>query len=306
MTVYQCLQCNFLTTVKVKWTRHINTRKHINLCGESAEAAVNIYTCPNCNKNSYSYQSFWYHMTKSLCSKENVSDKMKNAIQQNKVDNDEVFQRMGDILKIQTQQMEQQTQMLEEIKNIKITQGENNNSNNNNNIINNTINGNVQNNTFNLNVFLNEHCKDALNITDYINNIQLHLEDLKTTARLGYTDGITKIISDRVKECGIFNRPFHCTDKKREIVYVKDNNIWEKEQSDKPKMKKMITNVIHKNIQQLTKWHEKFPECLDGESQKGNEFLHMMIEANGGAANEREKKEEVILKNILKEVIVEK
>lgn len=276
MTMFECKRCNYITYKKGNYTAHLNTQKHLMSPEIANEKCMEIpnkimvdkyscekYSCDKCSRQYNTYNSYWYHITKSRCSKQ-----------------------------------KDQIQLLQETIKDLMKQNENNN------IINNTINGNVQNNTFNLNVFLNEHCKDALNITDYINNIQLQLEDLTTTARLGYTEGITKIISDRVKECGIYNRPFHCTDKKREIVYVKDNDIWEKEQSDKPKMKKMITNVIHKNLQQLAKWHEKFPECQDGESQKGNDFLHMMIEANGG--DEREKKEEVILKNILKEVIVEK
>ena len=164
------------------------------------------------------------------------------------------------------------------------------------------ITNNIQNNKFNLNIFLNEECKDAINITDYVDLMELKLKDLEETARLGYTDGISKIINDRMRETSITKRPFHCTDGKREIVYVKDNNVWEKEQTDKPKMKKMITNVIHKNLQQLIKWHEKYPECADYLNNKSTEYLNIMIEANGG--QEREKKEDQILKNILKEALL--
>lgn len=164
------------------------------------------------------------------------------------------------------------------------------------------ITNNIQNNRFNLNIFLNEECKDAINITDYVDKMELQLEDLEATAQLGYTDGITKIISDRIRGTSITKRPFHCTDGKREIVYVKDNDIWEKEQSDKPRMRKMITNVIHKNLQQLIKWHQKYPECADSDNTKNTEYLNMMIQANGGS--EREKKEEQILKNILKEALL--
>jgi hypothetical protein len=165
-----------------------------------------------------------------------------------------------------------------------------------------TITNNIQNNKFNLNIFLNEECKDAINITDYVDKMELQLEDLEVTAQLGYTDGITKIISDRIRETSLTKRPFHCTDGKREIVYVKDNDIWEKEQSDKPRMRKMITNVIHKNLQQLIKWHQKYPECGDSHNTKSTEYLNIMIEANGG--QEREKKEEQILRNILKEALL--
>ena len=166
------------------------------------------------------------------------------------------------------------------------------------------ITNNIHNNKFNLNIFLNEECKNAINITDYVDKMDLQLEDLEQTARLGYTDGITKIISDRMRETGINHRPFHCMDGKREIVYVRDNNVWERENSDKSRMRRMITNVIHKNLQQLYRWHEKHPECLDTLHNKSTEYLNIMIEANGGNPEDREKKEERILKNILKEALL--
>jgi hypothetical protein len=101
-------------------------------------------------------------------------------------------------------------------------------------------------------------------------------------------------------------RPFHCTDVKREVVYVKENDVWEKENYDKPRMKKMISNVIQKNFQQLSNWQEKYPESSDLSNQKGEEYLNIMIQVNGGDQIEREKKEEKILKNILKEALLEK
>ena len=320
MKWFECKSCNFVTLKKSNLITHSRTKKHINkllLC-KDIDIPQNIidtnvpdkratvqenYVCVNCNKCYKLYKSYWYHISKSQCSNEinykTTIDEMKEEMK-NSNTKDEIHilqQTIQDMLKIQSQQVEQTSHMIEIMKN-----------NTNNTVIHNTtqISNLHQNNNFNLNVFLNEQCKDALNITDYVNNIQLQLEDLEETAKLGYTDGITKIINDRVKECGIFQRPFHCTDKKREIVYVKDNNIWEKEHSDKPRMKKMITNVIHKNLQQLAKWHKKFPECLDSESRTNDEFLNMMIQANGGTDEDREKKEELILKNILKEVIVEK
>ena len=143
-------------------------------------------------------------------------------------------------------------------------------------------------------------------MSEFIDMIQLTLKDLEVTARMGYTDGITKIIKDKVVETGLTKRPFHCTDVKREVVYVKDNDIWEKENSDKPRMKKMISNVIHKNLQQLSTWQETYPECTDLSNKKSEEYLNIMIQANGGNQTEREQKQNKIMKNILKEVTLEK
>lgn len=248
-----------------------------------------------CNKTYKKYNSYWYHSRR--CKKPNTEQLDLSVLPSTDLprESDNSMETLTNIVKELVVQNQELKQIIVEKNTTNIT--------NQNYLINNNNNGTI-NNKFNLNFFLNEECKNAFNITDYINNIQLQLEDLETTAELGYAGGITKIISDRVKDCGLYQRPFHCTDSKREIVYVKDNDVWEKENSDKPRMRKMITNVIHKNIQQLSKWHEKYPECLDSTNNKGAEYLNIMIEANGG--QEREKKEEQILKNILKEVLVEK
>ena len=153
---------------------------------------------------------------------------------------------------------------------------------------------------------MNEDCKDAFNMSEFIDMIQLTLKDLEVTAQLGYTDGITKIIKDKINEAGVVKRPFHCTDIKREVVYVKDNDVWEKENSNKPKMKQMISNVIHKNLQQLSTWQETYPECTDISTRKSEEYLNIMIQANGGNQTEREQKQEKILKNLIKESLIDK
>ena len=183
-------------------------------------------------------------------------------------------------------------QMVNEDKPIMNTTTNNNTMNNSHNT-NNTM---INKNKFNLNIFLNEECKDAINMTDFINNITLTLKDLEQTAQLGYTAGITKIINDRVQEIGLHKRPYHCTDKKRETVYVKDANLWEKEQDDKPKMKKMIKKIIHKNLEQLSEWKSANPECIDLSNRKGEQYLNMMVEVNGG--NRAEEKEVKILQNL--------
>lgn len=316
LSKYSCEKCDYMCGDINKWNAHISTQKHKKRemgengekNGENGEKIVQnraqitndnntTYECEKCNKTYKKYNSYWYHsrrckieptLTVAIINGETTTEPEKPM---------GVFatilKEITDINKGIIEQQKELKQMIVE-----------SNTVNTQNIINNTNNGTVNNNKFNLNLFLNEECKNAINITDYINSIQLQLEDLEATAELGYANGITKIISDRVKDCGVFQRPFHCMDSKREIVYVKDNNVWEKENSDKPKMRKMITNVIHKNLQQLSKWHEKYPECLDTNNNRSNEYLNIMIEANGG--QEREKKEEQILKNILKEVLVEK
>ena len=301
--VEYCEKCNYKCNSKYSWEKHLSTAKH-KLTENVAknEQPLQTHKCCFCKKDYDKYNSMWYHMKRC---KENKSEKCSlgadnknepntviNDVKPNVVTGDTSSILLATILK---ELMEQNKELKHLIVNQPTTV-----ANQNNYLI--TNNGTVNNNKLNLNIFLNEECKDAINITDYVENIQLRLEDLEETAKLGYTDGITKIINDHVKATGVRSRPFHCMDSKREIVYVKDNNVWEKENSDKPRMKRMISNVIHKNLQQLTKWQEKYPECLDTTHLKSDEYLNIMIEANGG--KQREKKEEQILKNILKEVIV--
>ena len=302
---FECKICNFKCTSRYNFSRHNDTAKHKKMLEKEQKRAkqeelkqsneVGLYKCEECNKTYKKYNSYWYHARR--CKKPNATQLDLTLLPSTDLprEPDHSMDTLTNIVKELVAQNQELKQMIVEKNTTNVT--------NQNYLINNNNNGTI-NNKFNLNFFLNEECKNAFNITDYINSIQLQLEDLETTAELGYAGGITKIISDRVKDCGLYQRPFHCMDSKREIVYVKDNDVWEKENSDKPRMRKMITNVIHKNIQQLSKWHEKYPECLDSNNNKSAEYLNIMIEANGG--QEREKKEEQILKNILKEVLVEK
>jgi len=161
-----------------------------------------------------------------------------------------------------------------------------------------------QNNKFNINFFLNEQCKDAISLMDFVSSLQLQLSDLENTAKLGYVDGITKIILDGIKDMDVYKRPIHCTDLKRETIYIKDQNSWEKENEDKTHLRKAINIVSHKNIQQIPRWQEENPDCMDVTHPKSMEYLNIMINANGGNTTEIEKNTEKIIKNLAKEVTV--
>jgi len=168
-----------------------------------------------------------------------------------------------------------------------------------------TTNNNTTNNQFNLNLFLNEKCKDALNITDFMKSLELTMNDLVETGKLGYVDGISRIFVKALKDMDVTERPIHCTDIKRETVYIKDDNKWEKEEDTKIKLKKTIRNIENKNLRMLPKWQEENPECMDMESKKCDEFMELSITALGGQ-EDKEKSEKKIMKNILKEVIINK
>lgn len=315
---YFCEKCDYKCSNKTNFTKHMSTRKHkimtqimtpvtpVVVDSSSVPDTKDGFVC-KCGKK-YKYRQGLFVHKKGCCIESGsfISSVNRKNNEDVKDGSDNIF--LQDMIKqLIMENKELKNVLVKEthdlktfvVENIKPTVTTTTNNNNNH-----TINASVNNihNKFNLNIFLNEDCKDAFNITDYVDKIELQLEDLEKTAKFGYTDGITKIISDRIRETSITRRPFHCTDGKREIVYVKDNDVWEKEQSDKPRMRKMITNVIHKNLQQLIKWHEKYPDCEDADESINNKYLNIMIEANGG--HEREKKEDQILKNVLKEALI--
>jgi hypothetical protein len=170
----------------------------------------------------------------------------------------------------------------------------------------NTTNNNCNNKTFNLQVFLNETCKDAMNIMDFVDSIQLQLTDLESVGQLGYVKGISNIIVKKLRALDVTQRPVHCSDAKREILYVKDNDVWEKEDPENNKMQKAVKYIAYKNIRLLPQWREKYPDCMLYDSPKNDIYTKMHIEAMGGDGSTDSIKMNKIIKNIAKEVIIEK
>jgi hypothetical protein len=169
-----------------------------------------------------------------------------------------------------------------------------------NNTINTTTHTNSHNKAFNLNFFLNETCKNAMNITDFVDSIKLQLSDLMEVGEIGYVEGISKIIVNNLNNLDETIRPIHCTDKKRETFYIKDENHWEKEDDEKKKIKKVIKNIANKNIRLLPQFREKYPEYNNSSSKISDKHDKMVIEAMGGTGNDDIEKEEKIIKNISK------
>ena len=186
-----------------------------------------------------------------------------------------------------------------------ITNGTHNtNSHNTNNITNNTTN----NKTFNLNVYLNETCKDAMNITEFINSINFNLEDLENTGRKGYIEGISNIFIKNLNNIEHHLRSIHCSDQKRETIYIKDdNNEWKKEGDDKPILTKAIKNVANQNIRQIKNWTEKYPDCTKSHSRKNDFYLKIVSNSMNGLTEEESKKNiNKIISNLAKEVVINK
>ena len=172
--------------------------------------------------------------------------------------------------------------------------------------INNTVNNNCHNKTFNLQVFLNETCKDAMNIMDFVDSIKIQLSDIESIGELGYVNGMSKLIIKHLNALEENMRPVHCSDPKRDSLYVKDKNVWEKEDPENKKIKKAIKYISNKNISALPEWRAKYPDCIYSDSLKSDQYNHIVLEAMGGSGDNDDEKADKIVKKIAKVVTIDK
>jgi len=163
---------------------------------------------------------------------------------------------------------------------------------------------NSHNKTFNLQFYLNEQCKDAMNISDFVNSIQLQLEDLEETGRLGYVDGISRIVTKKLRNTSEHKRPIHC---KREILYIKDNGHWIKENENNDMMINMIKQVANKNMKKIPEWVKAHPNCLDSDSKENDKYLQIVLNSMSGSTDEEQKRNiKKIISKVAKEVTITK
>jgi hypothetical protein len=284
---FECSFCDFKCFKESEWVRHLTTSKHKNrtkLNDLTPKNAENIFTCQNCNKTYKARNSLWYHKQKCFSSENIIINSSTNEVSVLTNIMIELVKSNGDL----------QKQMLEVCKN-----GSSNTNNN-------TINNNSHNKTFNLQLFLNETCKDAMNIMDFVDSIKIQLADVESIGELGFVNGISKLIIKNLKALDENMRPVHCNDSKRETLYVKDANVWEKEDTDNKKMRKAIKYIAHNNICALPKWREKYPDHSNSDSKRSDQYNYIMMEAMGGAGDNDEEKAEKIIKKISKEVLINK
>jgi hypothetical protein len=206
------------------------------------------------------------------------------------------------IIEIIKQNQEFKTLLVEQNKSI-IELSKNSSITNNNNISNTS---NSHNKTFNLQIFLNDTCKNAMNLTDFVSSLQIDLADLESVGELGFVNGLSKLIISGLNDLEECERPVHCSDLKRESMYVKDDNKWEKEDSENTKMKKALKQIAHKNIKMLPVWKAKNPDCKRSDSHLSDKYSHMVIEAMGGSGDNDDEKANKIIRKIAKEVTIKK
>ena len=288
--IFYCEFCDYKTSRKYNLNIHLQSERHKNNTNNNNNndflAKISKkHQCQNCNKIYNDRAGLWRH--KKKCD--------SNCLESNKklteLDKDELIITL---LKQNAELIKGQQDMM-----IKFTE---------NGIIN-TINSHntTNNNTFNLNFFLNETCKNAMNITDFVSSIQMNLEDLEHTGRSGYIEGISNIILKNLNKLEQHLRPLHCSDFKREVLYIKDNDEWLKETEDKPILTKAIKTIANENIKQINKWKDNYPDCIKSNSKKNYLYLKIVSNSmNGLTKQESDKNINKIITNVAKKVVIEK
>jgi hypothetical protein len=282
-----CEKCKCFTDKKSSFNKHLLTAKHVKLT-EVNNKSCSKNTCETCNKQFKSRVGLWKHKNKCICNNlhENKNKKEEEKLFDKEPTDKELIMLL---IKENTEFRKGQTDIQEIILEI-IKNGTHNTINNNNN------NTNSHNKAFNLNFFLNETCKNAMNITDFVDSIKLQLNDLMDVGELGFVEGISKIIVKNLNNLDEDIRPVHCTDKKRETFYVKDKDTWTKEDDNKTKLRKVVKIIANKNIRMLSQFREKYPEYNNSSSKISDTHDKLVIEAMTSDDIEDEK----IIKNISK------
>jgi hypothetical protein len=252
---------------------------------EKVQKSSDLFECL-CGKSYKERSGLWRHKQKcNVDSVKEVDEKNSDKLEEEHSDKDL-------IMLLIKENSELKNMMMEVIKN-----GTSNTINSNN--------VNSHNKSFNLQFFLNETCKDAMNIMDFVESIKLQLSDLENVGKLGYVEGISNIIVKNLKALDITERPVHCTDQKRETMYIRDEDKWEKDESNS-KIKKAIKRVASKNQRLLPKFKEAHPDCGTYHSKYSDQYNKIIIESVGGSGDNDAEKEEKIIRNISKNVVVEK
>jgi hypothetical protein len=296
--LFDCEICDYHTMRNSQYTRHLMTSKHLLLTqtkNTEPKSSVTTYTC-KCSKQYKHASSLWNHSKKciqvSIDFEESTPSPDDIQIPTNIIielikQNQEFKQLVLDQNKIVAEQNKQlhdkheenidlQKQLLEVAKNSNV---------------NNTINNNSHNKTFNLQVFLNETCKDAMNMKDFIQSLQLNLTDLEKVGELGYAEGISRMFINGLNSLDVTKRPIHCSDVKREIMHIKDEDKWEKYNASQDKLKNIIRQITFKNIMLMDDWKEANPRCTEYNSRKYDHYLKLMLESMGPTDEVSEKRD---------------
>jgi len=287
-----CDKCDFKCYMKCDWDRHLSTTKHLSCSGGNGMEIKKLkktYFC-SCGKVFLSNSGLWKH--KKNCTEEDNKEDTNSIINENE-NKLQIYDKELSEKELIMMLVKQNSELLEVLKN-----GTHNTTYSNN--------TNSHNKTFNLQFFLNETCKDAMNIMDFVDSIKLQLSDLENVGKIGYVEGISNIITSNLKALDVTQRPIHCTDNKRETIYIKDENKWEKEDDQKRKLRKAIRRVASKNQILLLKFREAHPDCITSTSKYSDQYSKIIIESMGGSGDNDIEKEDKIIKKISNVTTIDK
>jgi hypothetical protein len=304
---FVCKKCDFKCYKQSNYKNHLKTMKHLRIQNDIKKMPQNTgstYDCL-CGKKYKHYSGLWRHHTCGNCLElisQNEDDNEKTYDEKYEEENAKiltnlVFEVVKQNKELITQNNHTQKQNQELTKQLfEICKNGTNNT---------MIHHNSY-KTFNLTVFLNEQCKDAMNIMEFVDSLKIQLSDLENVGKLGYVDGISNIIVKNLKAMDVHKRPVHCSDSKREVMYVKDENKWEKENEENKKLRKAIKYIAHKNSKLLPEFKSKYPDCVYSDSKKSDQYNKIIVESMGGQGDNDNEKEDKIIRRIAKEVVIDK
>jgi len=296
--IFNCEICLYKCSKLSEWKKHILTMKHINrttLNNYEQENLQNKYSCVNCKKCYKSRTGIWNH--KKIC-----KQMVQPQEQEQEQEKEEIHK--SDLIKqliLQNQQLIFDNKEFKEliiVQSSKMMELASKPS-----IINNT--NNTNNNQFNLNVFLNEKCKNAMNINDFVSSLEIVSEDFEDIGKLGYVQGISNIFIKGLKELDETVRPMHCTDKKRETLYIKDVEGWNKD-NNKDKIKTVIKEIADKNVKYISIWQEENPTYFDGTTKKNDQYMRIVNQVMTAIVPDDPNGLNKIIKNVANEICIDK
>ena len=297
---YSCEKCTYYTNKKSSYDKHINTNKHSTLGATNALVAKSCsYICEKCNKEYNSRVGLWGHKKKCNGESKKIITEINNSVLERTDEGSLVTMLLQQNKEFKDLLVEQHNQMMSQNNTI-IELSKNNQT------INNTH-TNSHNKTFNLQFFLNETCKDAMNLSDFVKNLQLNFTELEKMGEIGFAEGLSRMFVRGLNELDITQRPIHCTDAKRDIMHIKNEGKWERETAEQTQIKKAIKQIENKNVMHLYDWKDAHPGCGDWDSKLNSKFLKMQSEAMGSCNEVQELKDyKKIIRKVSENTIIDK
>jgi hypothetical protein len=282
-----CDKCDYTTSNKKDYNKHLLTGKHQNAIQCYLNATSQIQCL--CGKIFKHAPSLYRHKRSCMVSNNNndVTENNVSILPDHNIISFLIKQNQDfkDLI------IEQNKTMVDAIKNC---------STNNINQVN------CNNQTFNLNLFLHEKCKDAMDLSEFLESIKIQLADVMSVGELGYVDGISKLIIQNLNALDVTKRPVHCTDEKREVIYIKEAGVWTKDE-DNSKLRRFVKTVSNRNFKHTRLYKEKYPDCRNPDSKYSDIYVKLVLEATGGGSKYNDyDSENKIMKKIAKVITIDK